>query len=94
MIEGSSWRREPAAAFRGLANTGSPAFLRDSFSASKSLFSMKTSPRTAIRWGTGPPPRGGNKSQGIARMVFTFAVTVSPSNPSPRVPAPVSAPAT
>ena len=72
--------RVPAAVLRGLANSGSPASLRDSFNASNPGHGKKISPR--ISNGLGAP--GFNRS-GRVLMVATLARTSSPVVPSPRV---------
>ncbi len=81
---GSFWRREPAAALRGLANIGLPASTIDALSRSKASAGRKTSPRTSTRAGTG------NSSVPVSRcgtdaIVLTLGVTSSPVRPSPRV---------
>ena len=78
---GSFCRRDPAAAFRGLANGALPSATRCSFSAAKSSTAKKTSPLTSNSAGTSSPAR----RSGITAMVRTFAVTSSPTRPSPRV---------
>ena len=75
----SSWRMEPAATLRGLANSGSPWAARSSFKRAKRSLGMYTSPRTS-RNATEP-----RSCSGRARMVFRFSVTSSPTTPSPRV---------
>ncbi len=81
---GSFWRREPAAALRGLANIGLPASAIEAFSRSKASTGRKTSPRTSISPGTGNFllvfSRWGTES-----IVLTLGVTSSPVRPSPRV---------
>jgi hypothetical protein len=76
---GSSWRSDPAAAFRGLAKAASPAALRVSFRCSKAERGRYTSPRTSIR------PGASSIRIGIALIVRRFWVTFSPTTPSPRV---------
>ena len=76
---GSSCRREPAAALRGLAKRLSPLSSRSSLSRSKLFLGMNTSPRT-IREG-----RASGRRRGMEGMVFKFSVTSSPTWPSPRV---------
>jgi hypothetical protein len=49
---------------------------------------MNTSPRTSIRSGTSLP----ESRSGMLRIVRTFAVTSSPTTPSPRVAARVKRP--
>ena len=53
VTRGSFWRSEPAAALRGLANTGLPASVIDSFSRSNASRGRNTSPRTSSSAGTG-----------------------------------------
>ena len=91
VMRGSFWRSEPAAALRGLANTGLPASVIDSLSRSNASRGKNTSPRTSRSPGTGnssvPVSRCGTES-----MVFTLGVTSSPVRPSPRVRARTSRP--
>ena len=54
---GSFWRREPAAALRGLANGAFPSKTRDSLSAVKSATAKKTSPRTSSVSGMSEPDK-------------------------------------
>ncbi len=80
----------PAAALRGLAKSFSPLASAWAFKAAKSAFIMYTSPRSSNRAGV---RAGGNASTGgSSLMVFTFAVTSSPTVPSPRVEAWTSTP--
>ncbi len=51
VTRGSFWRSEPAAALRGLANTGLPASVIDSLSRSNASRGRNTSPRTSSRPG-------------------------------------------
>ena len=76
---GSFCRREPAAAFLGLAKVFSPFSSNASFSAWKVFLGMNTSPRTMSR--AGAP----SNAMGMERMVRRFSVTSSPTLPSPRV---------
>ena len=78
-ILGSSCRRDPAAAFRGLANGGCPASSRCSLRAWNTFLGINTSPRTMSRLGAS------SSTMGMERMVFRFSVTSSPTRPSPRV---------
>ena len=78
---GSSWRRAPAAALRGLTYVRSPRSRCTSFILSNPARGMKTSLRTSSSAG-GSSPRS---LRGTARMVRTLAVTSSPRAPSPRV---------
>jgi len=87
VTRGSFWRSEPAAELRGLANGDLPASTRPALSRSNSAGRMKTSPRTSTTSGTSPVSRAG-----IDVMVRTFAVTSSPTVPSPRVAADASRP--
>ena len=91
VTRGSFWRREPAAALRGLAKTGLPASVIDSLSRSNATFGRNTSPRTSSSSGTGnssvPVSRCGTES-----IVLTLGVTSSPVEPSPRVRARTSRP--
>ena len=91
VTRGSFWRSEPAAALRGLANSGLPASAIDSLSRSKASPGRNTSPRTSTSSGTG------NSSVAVSRvgmpsMVRTLGVTSSPVRPSPRVRARTSRP--
>ena len=81
MIEGSFWRRLPAAALRGLTNSLAPAASACSFIRSKLATGRYTSPRTSSTGGRG----FAFNVRGTAAMVATFAVTSSPTRPSPRV---------
>ncbi len=76
---GSSWRREPAAALRGLAKRASPFSSRWRLSLWKTFFGMKTSPRTMSRGSLS------GSVMGMDLMVRRFSVTSSPTRPSPRV---------
>ena len=78
-ILGSSCRREPAAALRGLANRASPLSSRSALSCSKLFLGMNTSPRT-MREGS-----ASGRRRGMEGMVLRFSVTSSPTWPSPRV---------
>ena len=91
MTRGSFWRREPAAALRGLANTGLPASVIDSLSRSNLLGQEHlTAHLEQLRHrelvGAGQPVRDES-------MVLTLGVTSSPVSPSPRVSARTSRPA-
>ncbi len=81
---GSFWRREPAAALRGLANIGFPASTIEALSRSNAAAGRNTSPRTSTSAGTGcssvPESRWGTEA-----IVLTLGVTSSPVRPSPRV---------
>ncbi len=81
VTRGSFWRREPAAAFRGLANGAFPSATSDAFRASNSSTAKNTSPRTSKTSGRSVPSRWA----GMREMVRTLAVTSSPTRPSPRV---------
>lgn len=81
VIFGSSWRRLPAAALRGFANSRCSAARWRSFRRAKSRLNISTSPRTSSRAGTCAP----FSFSGIERIVRTFSVTSSPVVPSPRV---------
>ncbi len=85
VILGSSWRNDPAAAFRGFAKVGSPARSRSALSSAKRDFERYTSPRTSMRFGHPLPA----SRSGMSRTVRRLAVTSSPSIPLPRV-APVT----
>ena len=87
-IFGSSCRKEPAAAFRGLANNGFPSSSRRSFSRWKVFLGIYTSPRTISREGAF------SRVMGTERMVLIFSVTSSPTFPSPRVAPRTSFPST
>ncbi len=80
VTRGSCCRRDPAAAFLGFANTGSPRSSLSSFRRTKSGLRMYTSPRTVRNSGA---PSG--RTRGMDRIVLRFAVTFSPRSPSPRV---------
>ena len=91
VTRGSFCRSEPAAALRGLANTGLPASVIETLSRSNASVGRNTSPRTSTSAGTGssslPVSRCGTES-----IVFTLGVTSSPVRPSPRVSARTSRP--
>ena len=53
VTRGSFCRSDPAAALRGLANTGLPASVIDTLSRSKASVGRNTSPRTSTSAGTG-----------------------------------------
>ena len=53
VTRGSFCRSEPAAALRGLANTGLPASVIDTLSRSNASVGRNTSPRTSTSSGTG-----------------------------------------
>jgi hypothetical protein len=91
VTRGSFWRSEPAAALRGLANTGLPASVIDSLSRSKASLGRNTSPRTSSRSGTENSSVARSRL-GTASMVRTLGVTSSPVVPSPRVRARTSSP--
>ena len=88
VTRGSFCRREPAAAFRGLAKRDLPASSNESLSSAKAANGKKTSPRTSIRVGIFLPLR----VCGNPLIVFTFSVTSSPVTPLPRVNALTSSP--
>ena len=75
---GSSWRMVPAAALRGLANSGSPDFRRDLFISLSICSLIHTSPSTIISTGR-------SNWSGTDKIVRTLCVTSSPTTPSPRV---------
>ena len=77
-ILGSSCLKDPAAAFRGLANGSSSFFSRFSFNARNDLCGIKASPRTSS-------VASSLMESGILRIVLKFAVMSSPVVPSPRV---------
>ena len=52
LTRGSFWRRDPAAAFRGLAKRVLPASSSESLSSAKAANGKKTSPRTSMSAGT------------------------------------------
>ncbi len=80
---GSSWRTEPAAELRGLANGSFPSAISRSLSWSKALANMMISPRIERNGGAG---RSLSRSfRGTLAMVRTLAVIPSPLRPSPRV---------
>ena len=86
VMVGSSWRSEPAAALRGLAKVLSPAAACRAFRPRNRHGSCR--PRRA-------PPVSRARHQaarGISSTVRAFAVTFSPSLPSPRVAACTSRP--
>ncbi|CFP66408.1 Uncharacterised protein [Bordetella pertussis] len=85
-MRGSSWRRLPAAALRGLTNTFSPRAACVRFRRSNSARFIRTSPRTSST--RGAPCR----RNGTPLMVRMLAVTSSPVCPSPRVAAWASLP--
>ena len=80
VTEVSSWRMEPAAALRGLANVLRFSFRNRSLSKAKSLLRKMTSPRTSRRSGASPC-----STLGRLRTVCMASVTSSPTSPSPRV---------
>ncbi len=88
VTRGSFCRNDPAAAFRGLANGALPSATRAAFSAANSSTAKKTSPRTSSTSGRSAPV----SRSGITLIVLTFAVTSSPTRPSPRVAARISRP--
>ena len=81
MTWASFWRRLPAAALRGLTNGRVPSASACSLSRAKLVTGMYTSPRTSSTSGTAAPAR----RFGTTAIVATFAVTSSPTRPSPRV---------
>ncbi|CAB4342606.1 unannotated protein [freshwater metagenome] len=85
---GSFWRRDPAAAFRGLAKRALPASSSESFKSSNALIGKNTSPRTSSRSGKLLP----FNSVGTDLIVLIFKVTSSPVVPFPRVSALVNFP--
>ena len=88
VIFGSFWRRDPAAAFLGLANLGLPASSKESFNSSNDCNGKNTSPRTSSVAGKFFP----DNSVGTDLIVLIFKVTSSPVVPLPRVRALVSLP--
>ena len=90
VTEGSSCLKEPLAAFLGLAKGFSPISRSFLFSFSNSLFGITTSPLTSMYEGVGTSPF--MSLRGTVLMVFTLAVTSSPTNPSPLVDATSSTP--
>ena len=78
-ILGSSCRREPAAALRGLAMRGFPWSSRMALISSNTERAIYTSPRTMSRGSLS------GRTMGMERTVFKFSVTSSPTRPSPRV---------
>ena len=88
VIFGSFWRSDPAAALRGLANSGLPAAPSCSFSSWNPATGKKTSPRTSSSAGTSGPV----SLAGTAPMVRTLGVMSSPVVPSPLVAPRTSAP--
>ena len=88
MIFGSFCRRDPAAAFLGLANLGLPASSSESFNSSNDCSGKNTSPRTSRVLGKFFP----DNSVGTDLIVLIFKVTSSPVMPLPRVRALVSLP--
>ncbi len=87
-MRGSSWRREPAAALRGLANTLPPVRRASSLIFSNPACGRKTSPRTSRRVGISSP----RSFSGMALIVRIVEVMSSPVVPSPRVAARTSKP--
>ncbi len=85
----SIWRTLPAAVLRGLTNRGLPAASISRFSFSNPAIGKYTSPRTSNISGR---PGAGLTLSGTLRMVLMFAVTSSPTAPSPRVAARVRRP--
>ena len=85
---GSSWRKLPAAALRGLANGFLPCCSCRLLSCSNPDFGINTSPRTSSITGGFSL----NRRNGILSIVRTFCVTSSPVSPSPRVAARTSTP--
>jgi hypothetical protein len=83
VILGSSWRRDPAAALRGLANGGRSSEISLSFNSSNASTRMMISPRTASAAGAGRT--SSRRRSGMERMVRAFSVMPSPRIPSPRV---------
>ncbi len=94
VIDGSFWRRLPAAALRGFANACLPFSTAAAFSASKLDFGMYTSPRssTGASASRNPPSAPSRRRSGTSFTVRMFAVTSSPVVPSPRVAARIRRP--
>ena len=90
VVFGSNWRKEPAAALRGLAKVFSPCSKARSFKRSNPSCGINTSPRTSKRAGG----LSVSSCKGMLRMVRMFCVMSSPVVPSPRVAAWVSTPFT
>ena len=86
-MEASFWRSDPAAELRGLTKRRWPASSCRRFSSSNAATGMYTSPRTSSTSGAPAARR-----LGTTAMVATFAVTSSPTWPSPRVAACTSRP--
>ena len=88
VIFGSFCRSDPAAALRGLANSGLPASPSCSLSLWNPATGKKTSPLTSNSSGMSDP----DSRMGTASMVRMLGVTSSPVVPSPRVTPRTSAP--
>ena len=82
VIWGSNWRTLPAAALRGLANTGSPAASRAALMRANSACSRYTSPRTSTTDGS---PSACRNLRGTDATVRKLLEISSPVRPSPRV---------
>ena len=94
VMDGSFWRRLPAAALRGFANACLPFSTAAAFSASKLDFGMYTSPRssTGASASRKPPSAPSRRRSGTSFTVRMLAVTSSPVVPSPRVAARIRRP--
>ena len=84
MIDGSSWRTDPAAALRGFGAARLPSAACFSVNVLNPDSGMKTSPRTSMRAG-GDSPSDDLIESGMALIVRRFGDTSSPRSPSPRV---------
>ena len=84
------WRSDPDAAFRGFANTRSPASACSAFNSRNAATGKKISPRTSTIGGWPVPVEA--SFCGMPEICRTFSVTSSPTTPSPRVAALVSTP--
>ena len=82
VIDASSNRTDPAAAFRGLTKGASSFSTRSLLMSSMQSRGINTSPRTSISVGVESIEATLN---GIERIVRRLAVTFSPCSPSPRV---------
>ena len=91
VTRGSFCRSDPAAAFRGFANTGLPASVIAVLSRSNASTGRNTSPRTSSSRGTGNSSLAASRC-GTESIVLTLGVTSSPVRPSPRVSARTSRP--
>ena len=87
----SNCLRDPAVAFLGLANRGSPSDSRIELSLLNPERVIITSPRASNTLGNSPSLLDWSRS-GILRIVRRFLVTSSPETPSPRVTPTVNCP--